>query len=362
MYEEIVQFNLQLFSEEKTEEATPKKKRDARKKGQVPVSKDLSASFVLLFIFIVINIFSGYFAENFYTLMYYVDENIKRVDELYELGNLLPFFNQIVYLGVKIGLPLMLTALSTGLIFSYIQVGALFTIDPIKPKLSKINPIEGFKKMFSLKSLVELGKSLAKSAILVIYSVYYLNGRLEVVVKSIEYDVATLIAVLWDVVYNLVLRISLMLIVLAVLDYFYKRWQHNKDIKMTKKEVKDEYKESEGDPMLKSKIRQKQREMSASRMMQEVPDADVVITNPTHFANAIKYNNDSDSVPKVVAKGRDLIANNIKKIAKEHDIPIVENKPLAREIYKVVEIGDEIPPDLYHAVAEVLAYVYELKK
>lgn len=362
MYKAIVRFDLQLFSEEKTEDATPKKKRDARKKGQVPVSKDLSASFILLFIFIVINIFSGYFAENFYTLIYYVDENIKHVDELYELGNLLPFFNQIVYLGVKIGLPIMLTALFTGLIFSYIQVGVLFTVDPIKPKLSKINPIEGFKKMFSIKSLVELGKSLAKSAILIIYSVVYLNGRLEVIVKSIEYDVATLVAVLWDVVYNLVLRISLMLIFIALLDYFYKRWQHNKDIKMTKKEIKDEYKESEGDPMLKAKIRQKQREMSASRMMQEVPDADVVITNPTHFANAIKYDNDADNVPKVVAKGRDLIANNIKKIAKENDIPIVENKPLAQEIYKVVKIGDEIPPDLYHAVAEVLAYVYELKK
>jgi flagellar biosynthetic protein FlhB len=164
------------------------------------------------------------------------------------------------------------------------------------------------------------------------------------------------------VVLNITIRCALFLLFVSFLDLVYKRWQHNKDIKMTKKEIKDEYKESEGDPMLKSKIRQKQREMSASRMMQEVPDADVVITNPTHFANAIKYNNDSDNVPKVVAKGRDLIANNIKKIAKEHDIPIVENKPLAREIYKVVEIGDEIPPDLYHAVAEVLAYVYELKK
>lgn len=361
MLEYYNQFDLQLFTEEKTEEATPKKKRDARKKGQVPVSKDLSASFVLLFIFLMINVFAGYFSDNFYALILFVDENIKNVDTLYELGNLIPFFGRVMLYGIRIGLPILITALATGLIFSYIQVGALFTLDPIKPKLSKINPIEGFKKMFSLKSLVELGKSLAKSAILIIYSVIYLNGRLEVIVKSIEYDVITLIAVMWDVIFNLVLRISLMLIVLAILDYFYKRWQHNKDIRMTKKEVKDEYKESEGDPLLKSKIRQKQREMSASRMMQEVPDADVVITNPTHYANAIRYDESVNSVPEVIAKGRDLVANNIKKIAREHDIPIVENKPLAREIYRVVEIGDEIPEDLYHAVAEVLAYVYELK-
>lgn len=354
--------NLQLFSEEKTESATPKKLRDARKKGQVPVSKDLSASFILLFVFLVMNIFSKYFSKNFYSLILFVYDNIKNVDELFELGNLLPFFNQIIFIAVKIGLPILLTALFTGLIFSYIQVGFLFSVDPLKPKLSKINPIEGFKKMFSIKSLVELSKSILKSLILIIYSIVYLKGEMVVLVNSLEYSVDNFIIVSWDIVFNLVVRIALMLIVLAILDYMYKIWQHNKDLKMTKKEIKDEYKESEGDPLLKSKIRQKQRELSASRMMQEVPDADVVITNPTHYANAIKYDSESGNAPKVVAKGRDLIANNIKKIAKENNIPIVENKPLAREIYKVVDIGEEIPNDLYHAVAEVLAYVYELNK
>ena len=354
--------NLQLFSEEKTEAATPKKLRDARKKGQVPVSKDLSASFILLFVFLVMNIFSKYFSKNFYSLILFVYDNIKNVDELFELGNLLPFFNQIIFIAIKIGLPILLTALFTGLIFSYIQVGFLFSVDPLKPKLSKINPIEGFKKMFSIKSLVELSKSILKSSILIIYSIFYLKGKVVVLVNSLEYSVDNFIIVSWGIIFNLVVRIALMLVVLAILDYMYKIWQHNKDLKMTKKEIKDEYKESEGDPLLKAKIRQKQRELSASRMMQEVPDADVVITNPTHYANAIKYDSESGKAPKVVAKGRDLIANNIKKIAKENNIPIVENKPLAREIYKVVDIGDEIPNDLYHAVAEVLAYVYELNK
>jgi flagellar biosynthetic protein FlhB len=306
------------------------------------------------------NIFSKYFSKNFYSLILFVYDNIKNVDELFELGNLLPFFNQIIFIAVKIGLPILLTALFTGLIFSYIQVGFLFSVDPLKPKL--INPIEGFKKMFSIKSLVELSKSILKSLILIIYSIFYLKGKVVALVNSLEYSVDNFIIVSWDIIFNLVTRIALMLIVLAVLDYMYKIWQHNKDLKMTKKEIKDEYKESEGDPLLKSKIRQKQRELSASRMMQEVPDADVVITNPTHYANAIKYDSESGNAPKVVAKGRDLIANNIKKIAKENNIPIVENKPLAREIYKVVDIGDEIPNDLYHAVAEVLAYVYELNK
>lgn len=360
--EEIINFNLQLFAEEKTEAATPKKKRDARKKGQVPVSKDLSSAFVLLFIFLVINSFSGYFAKHFYTLIIFVNDNIKNVDKLYEVGNLLPFFSKVLFITIKIIMPILLTALFTGLIFSYMQVGALFTIEPIKPKLSKINPIEGFKKLFSIKSLVELAKSLLKSAILIGYSVFYLKNRLGIIVDSLEYSTEKFIGVIWDIIFQLVLRISIMMIVLAVLDYMYKIWQHNKDLKMTKKEIKDEYKESEGDPLLKSKIKQKQRELSASRMMQEVPEADVVITNPTHFANAIKYDSDSGNAPLVVAKGRDLVANNIKRIAKENEIPIVENKPLAREIYKVVEIGDEIPADLYHAVAEVLAYVYDLEK
>ncbi len=360
--DKILYFDIQLFSEEKTESATPKKKRDARKKGQVPVSKDLSSSFILLFIFIIINFFAKYFSENLYSLILFVYGNIKNVDELFEIGNLLVFFNQVIYFGIKIALPILLTALFTGLILSYIQVGFLFSVDPIKPKLSKINPIEGFKKLFSIKSLVELFKSLAKSAILVIYSFIFLKSRLVYLIESLNYSIEAFIAITWDIIFNLVIRISLMLVVLAVLDYAYKIWQHNKDLKMTKKEIKDEYKESEGDPMLKSKIRQKQRELSASRMMQEVPDADVVITNPTHFANAIKYDSESGKAPTVIAKGRDLIANNIKKIARENDIPIVENKPLAREIYKITEIGDEIPADLYHAVAEVLAYVYELKK
>lgn len=354
-------FDLQLFAEEKTEDATPKKKRDARKKGQVPVSKDLTSAFILLFVFMAINVFRGYIAENSYALMYFIDENIKNVDTLFETQNLLIFFGGLLMITVKILLPILLAALLTALIFAYIQVGALFTIEPLKIKLNKLNPVEGFKNLFSLKSLMEFGKSIAKATILISYSVFFLNSRLGLIVKSITYSTEQFMAIVWDIIFNLVIRIAVILIVLGVIDYVYKRWQHNKDLRMTKKEVEDEYKESEGDPLLKGKIREKQREMAAARMMQEVPEADVVITNPTHFANAIKYNPDIDDAPTTIAKGRDLVAENIKKIAKEEDIPIVENKPLARALYKEVEIGDSIPPELYQAVAEVLAYVYELE-
>ncbi|MGM0378537.1 MAG: flagellar biosynthesis protein FlhB [Bacillota bacterium] len=359
---EEIYFNLQLFAEEKTEEPTEKKKKEAREKGQVPESKDLASSFVLLFVFISIDFFSGYIAENFYAIIYYVFDQLDNAANLYKLGNLIPFFLKVVYMGAKILIPILLTALFTGALFAYIQVGALFTVDPLKPKLSKINPIEGFKNLFSVKSLVELGKSIIKSTILIGYTVYYLQKRLYLIVNALELSVIALIGTIWDLIYSIVIRISIMLIVTGVLDYIYKRWQHNKDLKMTKKEVEDEHKESEGDPQLKSKIRQKQREMSASRMMQEVPDADVVITNPTHYANALKYDKMESDVPIVVAKGKNLIAKNIKKIAKENDISIVENKPLAQELYKVVSLGDEIPENLYQAVAEVLAYVYEVDK
>jgi flagellar biosynthetic protein FlhB len=179
--------------------------------------------------------------------------------------------------------------------------------------------------------------------------------------ESVNYSVVAIADFMWDVVFNIVIRCALLLLVLAIFDFAYKKWQDEKDLKMSRKEIKDEYKQSEGDPMLKSKIREKQRQLATSRMMQDVPKADVIITNPTHYAVGIKYDTARGVAPYVLAKGRDLVAKNIKKVAKEHDIPIVENKPLAQALYKEIDIGDFIPPNLYEAVAEVLAYVYKLK-
>ncbi len=261
-----------------------------------------------------------------------------------------------------VAMPILLIAMVTGVVMSYLQVGVLFTLEAVQPKLDKINPINGFKRLFSLRSLVEMVKSILKATVLLYITGSYLINRQNDILKLFDMNVYQIAAVLWDMVFNLMLRAVIVLMILAVLDYAYKQWQNEKDMMMSKQEVKDEYKSTEGDPQLKGKIKQKQREISMGRMMQEVPKADVVITNPSHFAIAVKYNPDEADAPSVVAKGKDLIAKNIKKIAEENEIPIVENKPLARALYAEVEIGDFIPEALYHAVAEVLAYVYKLKK
>jgi flagellar biosynthetic protein FlhB len=263
----------------------------------------------------------------------------------------------ITFLMIKLMLPTMLVAMVTGVIFSYVQVGFLFTVEPLKVKLSKINPISGFKKLFSMKSIVELVKSVSKAAALLYISINYIMDNMDLIIKVLDFPVAVIAANLWKIVYNITMRVAIFLFIVSLLDYIYKKWENEKELKMSKQEIKDEYKNIEGDPLIKSKIKEKQRSIAMSRMMQEVPEADVIITNPTHFAVVIKYKEGYES-PMVVAKGQDLIALNIKRIGKENEVPIVENKPLARALFKDVEIGEYIPEQYYKAVAEVLAFVY----
>lgn len=358
----MLKFNLQFFTEEKTEEATPKKKRDARKKGQVAQSKDVGAALILIVVILVIQLTSGWFTNQFYEIYYITSNSIGRIDSLYNPVELQKLFTEILLRSALILAPILGVALIAGVLSSYMQIGFLFSLEAIQPKLNKISPISGFKRLFSLKSLVEMVKAIAKGAVL-IYLVYdYLNDRLTVIAESFQLDLMEFVVLMWDFVVNITLRCAAFLLIVAFADLAYKRWQHNKDLRMSKKEIKDEYKQSEGDPMLKGKIREKQRAMAMSRMMQDVPDADVVITNPTHFAVAIRYNIEEGGSPRVVAKGQNLIAQNIKRIATENDVAIVENKPLARALFASAEVGDFIPVDLYQAVAEVLAYVYSLKE
>ena len=309
----IIKFDLQQFGE-KTEKATPKKKRDARKKGQVVQSKDLTSSIQILVVFTVLNFLLRYIANtvvNFYNV---VMNFITFGDSYFTLPGISSLLGEMLLIILKGSLPLLLVALATGLMLSYMQVGFLFTTETLKWKLDKINPIEGFKRLFSLKSLFELVKSVLKATLILIFAFNYLSSK----------------RIMWDLTYGVVLRSCIVLILLGIFDYVYKRWQNSKDLKMSKQDIKDEYKQSEGDPQLKGKIKEKQRQMAMSRMMQDVPSADVIITNPTHFAVAIKYDVSKNPSPFVVAKGRDLIAQNIKKIAKENKVEIVENKPLAR--------------------------------
>lgn len=349
-------YDLYLFSEEKTEEPTAKKLRDARQKGQIAQSKDFNSVASLLAVFLTLSALWGYFADNIFRFFYTTVELI----ESPELG-VAQFGESIVFI-MEMSLPLLAVALVTGLVASYAQVGFLFTSEPMKPQFSRINPLKGLKNMFSSRALVELVKSVGKAVLILLVSYMYLEGRMTEITYTLKMEPNNIITLLWSILFDVIIRCSIVLFIIAAFDYEIKRRQNKKELMMTKQEVKQEYKQSEGDPMLKGKIKEKQRQMAMSRMMQQVPKADVIITNPTHFAVALLYDTSKGDAPIVVAKGQDLIAQNIKRIAGEHKIPMVENPPLARALYKNVEIGSKIGPELFEAVAEVLAYVYSIKE
>lgn len=256
--------------------------------------------------------------------------------------------------------PFLLGVAAVGFVCSALQVGLVFSNKALQPKATRLNPISGISRMFSARSAVELGKAIAKVLAIgcVVYS--FMKDKYVVVVNMVGGDYRQTCSQIGELAYAVMLRATIAMFVIAAFDYMYQRYQHEKQLKMTKQEVKDDMKRTEGDPHIKSKIRQKQREIAQRRMMQEIPKADVVVTNPTHFAVAIKYDAEVSPAPIVVAKGQDLIAKRIKEIAMENNVPIVENKPLARALYASVEIGNEIPAELYQAMAEILAYVYRL--
>ncbi|MBK5240417.1 fused FliR family export protein/FlhB family type III secretion system protein [Clostridium sp.] len=347
-------------SGEKTEDATPKKKADSKKKGQVAKSKELSSTFTLLTVTLVM-ILLGSYALN----------NLKGILSLF-LGNYLTlplteYTVRSVHLTAIIRfclliLPLVVPIMIMGIIASLIQSGFIFTGDPLKPDIKKLNPISGFKKIFSTRSLVELVRNLIIVSTIVYVAYDFINSNYLDIMNYGSLKIEAILVVFGKLVLEMFFKIAIIMLIISIADFAYQKYKHNKELKMSVQEIKEEYKQQEGDPQIKSKIRQKQREMASSRMMQEVPDATVVITNPTHIAVAIKYEGGGEGAPIVVAIGADNIAIKIKEIAKENDVPIIENKPLARLIFKELEIGSEIPADMYEAVAEILAIVYKLKK
>ncbi|MCS4455483.1 flagellar biosynthesis protein FlhB [Clostridium botulinum] len=261
----------------------------------------------------------------------------------------------------KIVLPVALPIMCFGIAANYLQTGFLFTKEPLKPDFKKLNPINGFKRMFSLRTVMELLKDLTIITVVGIVGYKFLQDNYLKILNLGTLRPWYMITGLLSLAISIFFRITLIMLFIAVADYVYQKYQYNKDLKMTKQEVKEEYKQDEGDPQIKSKIKQKQREMAMQRMMQEVPKATVVVTNPTHIAVALRYEK-GDTAPKVVAKGADYVAIKIKDIAKNNEVPVIENKPLARLIYEKVEIDSEVPQDMYEAVAEILAIVYTLKK
>ena len=354
-----IKINLQYFSQEKTEKATPKKRQDSRKKGQVAKSTDVNTAVILLLVFLLLWFIGGYVGDGMLALLIHTFQEYMLMDLTEMSVHLL--FTEVAYVGAQIVLPIMMIALVAGVLGSYVQVGVLFAPEAIKPKLSKINPIQGFKRIFSVRALVELVKSLLKISLVgtVVFAILWMN--LDSVLILSQKAVADAFYQIAQLTIIMGIAVALLLLILSIPDYLYQKYDHEKQMRMSKQDIKDEHKNMEGDPKVKQKRKQKQMEMAMQRMMQDVPKADVVITNPTHFAVAIQYDGEKMDAPIVVAKGVDYVAFKIRSLAEDHKVMIVENRPLARALYHQTDIGDQVPEDLFKAVAEVLAYVYRLK-
>lgn len=359
-------YDLQLFAKEgqdgeKTEEPTAKKLEDARKKGQVMRSTEVVTAATLLAFFFMLKIFVGFIGNRFMTSFRQTIGFISDyTSEPFTLNTARTIIRGSFWNIIVAAFPIMIVGLVVTIVAIVFQVKWKVTAEPLKPKFDKFNPVTGMKRLFSKDKIMDLFKSIAKVVILayVVYS--YLKNQWPLIYKMYSYTLPQAIAVIGDTVINVGIRISALFAVIALFDLFYQKWKYHQDMMMSKQEVKDEYKNSEGDPKVKSQQKQRMQQASQRRMMQDLPNADVVITNPTHLAVAIKYDKDTNEAPVVVAKGADYLAQKIKDRARENAIEIVENKPLARMLYHNVEIGAEIPPELYQMVDEVLAYVYSL--
>lgn len=363
----MIEYNLQFFAKEgpggeKTEEPTSKKLNDARKEGQVAKSKEVVNAAGLLALFLLLRIVMSFVGNNFLGVFSGVYERIPEMVKMYDgfvpEGAIVGGVRYAMLRTLIIMLPFLLVGLLVSFLSNALQFKFQVTTKPLKPKLSKLNPISGFKKFFSVQSLMELLKAIAK-ILLIVYVVYSeIKDKYDLIYLLFNMPLWQGIITSGDLAIRIGFKCAIFYIVIAALDFAYQKYKFKEDQKMTKQEVKDEYKNAEGDPQIKGKIRQKMQEVSRRRMMQAVPTADVVITNPTHYAVALKYDKDLADAPLVVAKGEDYLAAKIKELARDNNVEIVENKPLARMLYHNVEIGEMVPPELYQAVAEILAMVY----
>ena len=362
----LIPLDLTFFSD-KTEEPTAKKISDTRKKGSVAKSQELGMAVELLVLFIMLRVFASWMAEKFVAIYRWVFSGLipsymSSERGLPTIATMHGVMQDVYKQMLIIMLPFMLAGFLSAFLGNGLQFSFKISTEPLKPKLDKFNPLNGFKRMFSKQALMNLLLSIAKIAIIFFVAYSVIKGHMNEIYILYELDLNQAIALIGNLVIDTGIRISAVYLALGFLDYIYQRRKFRNDIKMTKQEVKDEYKDSEGDPEIKGRQRQKMREVSQRRMMQDVPKADVVITNPTHIAVAIRYDEHSSEAPVVLAKGEEIVAQRIKDVARENNIDIVENKPLARALYTTVDIGAQIPPELYQAVAEVLAVIYNKKR
>lgn len=357
----LLRLDLQFFAGEKTEKATQKKRLDSRKKGQVLKSQDVTSAILLLSIFMFLLFGAASMRDHFFNFFYHSFTKFVSMTQ-YDIDTVMIIYTDVLLEMAFVLLPIMLIAVVAAIAANLLQFGILFTAEPLKMDLKKIDPIKGLKRIFSIRAIVELMKSVLKISFIgsVTFIIVYTNIHkvLGLAFKS-PWDIMTTVgqlAVMMGII------ASFVLLFISILDFLYQKYDYEKNLKMSKQDIKDEHKNTEGDPQIKSRIKQRQREMAMRRMMQEVPNADVVITNPTHYAIAIKYDDGKMDAPIIVAKGVDFVAQKIKLIATEHEIVTVENRPLARSLYDQVEIGDRVPEEFFKAIAEILAYVYRIQR
>jgi flagellar biosynthetic protein FlhB len=349
-----------MADEEKTEQATPKKRQEAREKGQVAKSVELNTAFLLLvsiiYFYYNIDSFGNHFKDAF---VYFIG-----LSSHYELtlASFPKLVKEVTYIMFVMLLPFLVLILLVSLFINIVQVGFMITPKAMELKFDKLNPINGLKNMFSMRSFGELIKSILKASVISYVLYLFIKSQMPKWFDLIDTSKETVFIMLLKSIFLVSVYILIFVVMVAILDYLFQRYNFEKSIRMSHKEIKDEFKQMEGDPHVKQKIRRMQMEMAKKRMMEDVKKADVVITNPTHYAVALKYEDMQMNAPRVVAKGVNLIAEKIKEIAKENDVDIVEKPEIARELYKKVKIGDEIPQELYQVVAEILAYVFKAKK
>lgn len=348
-------------SGEKTEKATPKKRKEQRKEGNVASSKDVIVVVSLFVCFYCLQLFFPMIYESLRDAMVFHIAAVSEMDDL-SLGNLQQIGMMAVNILAKCIFPLGVISIAVAVVATGIQTRFLFTMKPVGFKLKNLNPLNGIKKLFSAKNLIELLKAALKIIILTVVLYQLLKGEITTIAQMIDINPTVGFTYVLKEIMGMVIKIGMVFAVIAGFDFFYQKWSYEKKIKMTKEEVKEEYKQVEGNPQIKGKIRSLQQSMARSRMMQAVPDADVIIRNPTHFAVALKYDINHDNAPILIAKGQDYIALKIVEVAENSGVTVIENKPLARGIYASTPLNCEIPAEYYGVVAEILVKVFRMNK
>ncbi len=352
-----IPFDLQMFAGEKTEEATEKRKRDAVQEGNVAKSQDLGSVIILLAGFLMLRAYGANMYSRCADFMRYCYGQMLQPN--ISINEVMILLNQFIVITLIITIPFMLVIVLAAIISNVIQIGFLFRFDPMTPNFDRMNPVSNIQNMFSWKMVAELVKSFLKIFIVAYVPYSTIKEEFPRFIGFIKANPLPSFGTLMDICYSMAIKIILIFLVLAVADWYFQKWRYDESLKMSKEDIKEEHKQQEGDPHVKQRIREMQRKASSRRQMEEVPKATVVVTNPTHIAVALRYAPEENiKVPIIVAMGTGLIAQKIKEIAKEHDVPIVENKPLAREMFKKSNVGDEIPQELWTAVVEILAQVF----